>query len=61
MLFFYYVLRDLEIINITGFTVMDRRTSSKDSLSLLDPELGYREKLVGHLRFLSTLHAMVVR
>lgn len=39
---------------------MDGQTSSKNSLSLLDPVLGYREKLAGHLRFLSTLHNMIV-
>lgn len=39
---------------------MNGQTSSKNSLSLLDPVLGYREKLAGHLRFLSTLHNMIV-
>ena len=61
MLVFYCVLRDLEIISIRGFTAMDGQTSSKDNLSLLDSTLAYREKLVGHLRFLSTLHVMTVR
>lgn len=58
---FHCVLRGLGIITIKSFTVMDGQTTSEDNLSLLDPVLGYREKLAGYLRFLSTLHTRVVR